>query len=150
MQMIKKSLLVLAALTIVLSLSTSPLLAQSSTPAAGKKPQKPFLITTLPHPAIALMSHLDDPALQLTAKQKDELLAIRKQVIATVQKIGKQVFPLEKQVAKGILSGKTPDELSGLVQKIAGLKAEATMVQLRCLYTFKNALDQQQFDILAK
>ncbi len=145
--MIKKSLLVLAALTIVLSLSTSPLLAQSST---VKKPQKPFLITTLPHPAIALMSHLDDPALQLTAKQKDELLAIRKQVIATVQKIGKQVFPLEKQVAKGILSGKTPDELSGLVQKIAGLKAEATMVQLRCLYTFKNALDQQQFDILAK
>jgi len=148
--MMKKSFLFLAVLTIILSLSTTNLMAQSSAANAGKKPQKPFLITTLPHPAIALMSHLDDSALKLTAKQKDELLAVRKQVIATVQKIGKQVFPLEKQVAKGILSGKTPDELSGLVQKIAGLKAEATMVQLRCLYTFKNALDQQQFDILAK
>lgn len=148
--MMKKSFLFLAVLIIILSLSTTNLMAQSSAANAGKKPQKPFLITTLPHPAIALMSHLDDSALKLTAKQKDELLTVRKQVIATVQKIGKQVFPLEKQVAKGILSGKTPDELSGLVQKIAGLKAEATMVQLRCLYTFINALDQQQFDILTK
>ena len=96
------------------------------------------------------MSHLDDPALHLTEKQKSELLAIRKEVIATVQNIGKKVFPLEKQVAKGIFSGKTPDELSGLVQEIAGLRAEATMVQLRCLYSFRNALDQQQLDVLTK
>ena len=148
--MMKKILLVLAVLTMILSLSTTSLMAQSSKPAAGKKPQKPFLITTLPHPAIALMKHLDDSALHLTEKQKSELLAIRKEVIATVQNIGKKVFPLEKQVAKGIFSGKTPDELSGLVQEIAGLRAEATMVQLRCLYSFRNALDQQQLDVLTK
>jgi hypothetical protein len=125
-------------------------MAQSSHSTAAKKPQKSFLITTLPHPAVRLMSHLDDPALHLSEKQKSELLTFRKEVIATVQNIGKKVFPLEKQVAKEIFSGKTPDELSGLVQKIAGLKAEATMVQLRCLYSFRSALDQQQLDVLIK
>ncbi len=148
--MLKKSLLVLAVLTIILSLSTTNLMAQSSKSPAGKKPQKPFLITNLPHPAVRLMNHLDDPALHLTDKQESELLAIRKEVIATVMKIGKQVFPLEKQVAQKILSGTKPEELSGLVQKIAGLRAEATMVQLRCLYHFRNALDHDQFNVLTK
>ncbi len=126
-------------------------MAQSGKSAAGKKPQKPFLITsTLPHLAVRMMNHLDDPVLHLTEEQKGKLIAVRKEVIATVQKIAKEVFPLEKEVADGIFAGKTPDELRLLVQKIAGLKAEATMVQLQCIYDFSKILDQQQLDFLKK
>ena len=149
--MLKKSILVLTVLTTVFLFSTSSLMAESGKSTAGKKPQKPFLITSaLPHLAVKLMGHLDDPALHLTEEQKGKLLGVRKDVIANVQKIGKQVFPLEKQVAEGIFAGKTPDELRPLVQKIAGLKAEATMVQLQCIYTFSQVLDQQQLEVLKK
>lgn len=131
--------------------SKTNLMAQSGKSAAGKKPQKPFLITsTLPHLAVRMMNHLDDPVLHLTEEQKGKLIAVRKEVIATVQKIAKEVFPLEKEVADGIFAGKTPDELRLLVQKIAGLKAEATMVQLQCIYDFSKILDQQQLDFLKK
>ena len=126
-------------------------MAQQGQSTAGKKPQKPFLITSnLPHLAVKMMSHIDDPELHFSDEQKGKLLAVRKEVIATVQKIAKEVFPLEKQVADGIFSGKTPDELAALVQKIAGLKAEATMVQLRCIYDFSKILDQQQLALLKK
>ena len=149
--MMKKSFLFLTVLTIILSFTTTNLMAQSNTAAAVKKPQKPFLIMgKLPHLAVRLMNHLDDPALHLTEEQKGKLLAVRKEVIATVQKIGKEVFPLENQVAKGIFAGKTPADLSGLVQKIAGLRAEATMVQLRCIDSFSKILDQQQLEVLKK
>ena len=149
--MIKKCFLLLAVLTTVFLFSTTNLMAQQGQSPAGKKPRKPFLITSkLPHLAVKMMNHLDDPALHFTDEQKGKLLAVRKEVIATVQKIAKEVFPLEKQVADGIFSGKTPDELALLVQKIAGLKAEATMVQLRCIYDFSKILDQQQLALLKK
>lgn len=149
--MLKKSFLLLTVLSTVLLFSTTNLMAQSAQPGPGKKPQKPFLImTTLPHLAIKLMNHLDGPALHLTDDQKSTLLTVRKDVIAQVMAIGKEVFPLEKQVADEIFAGKTPEELAPLVQKIAGLKAEATMIQLRCIADFKKVLDQDQIDVLKK
>ncbi len=150
--MLKKSFLLVTALSTLLLFSTSSLVAaQSGQSAPGKKPQKPFLIMTkLPHLAVKLMNHLDNPALHLTDDQKSTLLAVRKEVIAKVMGIGKEVFPLEKQVADETFAGKTPEELAPLVQKIAGLKAEATMIQLRCIADFRKVLDQDQIDVLKK
>jgi len=51
-------------------------------------------------------------------------------------------------VTEGIFGGTTPDELHALVQTIAGLKAEATMIHLRCIYDTSKLLDQQQLDVL--
>ncbi len=73
---------------------------------------------------------------------------IRKQTISGAQGLGKKIAPLENQVAKAISSGKTPEELQSLVQEIAKLKAEATMIHLRCLYNTSAILDQNQLELL--
>ena len=94
------------------------------------------------------MQQWDDPEFNLTDEQKSKLLVVREETISGVQGISREIAPLEQQVAKGIFSGKTADELGPLVQAIAGLKAEATMIHLRCLYDTREILDKQQLDFI--
>ena len=150
--MIKKSILCLAVLTMVFSLSTANLMAQENSSPGGNGKQKmnpPFLITSgLPHFVKLLIQHWDNPALHLSEEQKAELLVVRKETMASAQKLGQEITSIEKQVTEGIFGGKTPDELHALVQTIAGLKAEATMIHLRCIFDTSKILDQQQLDVL--
>jgi len=150
MKMIKTRITLITVLLMIFSLSAVNLMAQG----AGNGKQKnspPFLITgKMPHLTKLLMQEWDNSELHLSDEQKSKLLVVRKETFGDAQKLGKEITPLEKQVAEGSLSGKTPDELRPLVQKIAGLKAEATMVQLQCIYDFSNVLDQQQLAILKK
>ena len=136
------------------SLSAVDLRAQGDNASAGNGKQKkdsPFLITgKMPHLTKLLIQQWDNPALQLSDTQKSKLLVVREETIAGVQKLGREIAPLEKQVAEEIFAGKTPGELSPFVQTIAGLKAEATMVHLRCIYETSAILDQQQLDFLKK
>jgi hypothetical protein len=154
LEMLKKSILLLAVLTMTLSLSNAQLMAEGISSAAGNEQQKkasPFLITgKLPHLTKLLIQQWDDPALQLSEEQKVRLLVVREETIAGVQRQGKKIAPLEKQVAKEIFAGKTPDQLHDLIQTIAGLKAEATMIHLKCIYDTKQILDQQQLEVLRK
>lgn len=139
----KKSILLLTILTLIFSLSTVSLMAQEK--------DSPFLITgKLPHLTKLLIEQWDSPALHLSEEQKAKLLVVRKVTIAGVQKLGPEIASLEKQVAEGIFAGKTPDELHPLVQTIAELKAEATMIHLRCIDDTSKILDQQQLDVLKK
>ena len=146
--MMKTHIILISVLLVIISLSTVNLLAQEG---GIEKPKNssPFLITgKMPHLTKLLMQQWDNSDLHLSDEQKSRLLVVRKETIGDVQKLGKKISPLEEQVAEGSLSGKTPDELESLVQAIAGLKAEATMVHLRCIYNTGNILDQQQLDFL--
>ncbi len=110
------------------ALTTGDLLAQGM----GKQQNSPpFLITgKLPH---------------LT-----KLLVIRQETIGGAQRLGKEIKILEQQVVEGSLGGKPPEDLQSLVQNIAKLKTEATMVHLRCIFNTSKILDQGQLAVLKK
>ncbi len=135
-------------LLVIFSLSATNLMAQETGNAKAKN-SPPFLITgKMPHLTKLLMQQWDNPELHLSAEQKGKLLVVRKETIGGVKKLGQKIAPLEQQVADGSTAGKSPDELKSLVQTIAGLKAEATMVHLRCIYNTSTILDQQQLAFL--
>lgn len=150
----KKSILLLVVLTMIFLLSTANLMAQENNSPGGNGQQKknsPFLITDkLPHLTKLLIQQWDNPALHLSEEQKTKLLVVRKETIAGVRKLGQEIASLEKQVTEGIFAGKTPEKLHSLVQTIAGLKAEATMIHLRCINDTSAILDQQQLNVLRK
>ena len=150
--MMKKSALLIAVFVMAFSLSVGNLMAQGNNSPAGAGKQKkttPFLITgKLPHLTKMLMQQWDNPELNLQDAQKSKLLVVREETISGVRRIGGEIAPLEKQVAEGIFAGKTPDELGPIVQEIAGMKAEATMLHLRCISNTSEILDKQQLDFL--
>ena len=137
------------AITLVVLMMT---LTAANCMAQGKGQQKkdsPFLITgKMPHLTKLLMQQWDNADLHLTDEQKSKLLIVRKETIGGAQKLGKEITPLENQVALASLSGKTPDEQQTLIQSIAKLKAEATMIHLRCLYNTSAILDEKQLEFL--
>jgi len=152
--MFKKLILFLATSAIAFSLSSTNLMAQgNSSPAEESqlKKQSPFLITgELPHLVKLLKQQWGNSTLALTEKQKPQLLVIRKETLAGVKKLASQIVSLQKQVTEGIFNGKSPDELHSIVQAISKLKAEATMIHLKCIFDTSKILNQQQLDILLK
>ena len=152
--MLKKTILCLSTLAIIFSLLSTNLIAQninSPTEEGQQKKQSPFLITGgLPHLTKLLMQQWDNSTLHLTEEQKPPLLVVRKETIAGVKKLSPQIASLQKQVTEGIFIGKTPDELHSIVQAISKLKAEATMIHLKCIFDTIKILNQQQLDILLK
>ena len=150
----KKNVLLLTVLIMIFLLSTGNLIAQGSNSPSGNGQQKknsPFLITgKLPHLTKLLIQQWDNPALHLSEEQKAKLLVVRKETIAGVRKLDQEIASLENQVTEQVVAGKIPAELHSLVQTIAGLKAGATMIHLRCIYDTSKILDQQQLDVLKK
>ena len=152
--MLKTFILFLATLAIIFSLSSTNLMAQGNNSPVGESQQKkqsPFLITgELPHLTKLLMEQWDNSTLHLTEDQKPQLLVVRKETMAGVKNLAPQIASLRKQVTEGIFNGKTPDELNSVVQAISKLKAEATMIHLKCIFDTSKILNQQQLDILLK
>ena len=153
--MLKKIVLCLASLAIIFSLSSTNLKAQGNNSSAeeGQKKQSPspFLITSeLPHITKLLMQQWDNSTLHLTEEQKPSLLAVRKETITGVKKLSPQIASLQKQVTEGIFIGKTPEELHSIVHAISELKAEATMIHLKCIFDTIKILSQQQLYFLLK
>jgi len=137
----RKKLFVLMASVAIFTLTATSLMAQ------GKS--SPFLITgKIPHLTKLLMQQWDDPELNLSDQQKPKLLEIRKETLTKVRNLAPEIGSLEKQVADGIFSGETAEDLSPIVTTIAKLKAEETMIQLRCIDATKKVLDQRQLDVL--
>ncbi len=138
----------LTVLLVLLSLSAVNVMAQGS---GKQKSSPPFLINgKMPHLTKLLMQQWDNTDLHLSDTQKSKLLVVRKDTIGGVQKLGKEIAALENQIAEGSLSGKTPEELGSMVQAVAKLKTEATMIHLHCIYNTRKILDQQQSDFLDK
>ena len=140
-------------LTLIMLLALAPLAAAQG-PADAKeqkalKKSPPFLITgKMPHFTKTIKQHWDDPKLGLDDAQKKALMQLRKKTISAVQRVAKELKPLEKSVAQNALAGMVPQEQGSDVEKIARLKIEATMIHLECIYQTRTILKPQQYTYL--
>jgi hypothetical protein len=150
--MIKKLFLSLVAATLILSLSWAIPMAHCNNLSLKKNArprQSPFLITKrLPHLTRILKLQWDNPILNLSRSQKEQLIVVRKETISGIQNLKPQITVLENQVSEGVFMGKSPEELQETVQTIAKLKAEATMIHLNCIYDTNAILSDQQLKFL--
>lgn len=111
----------------------------------------PFLILgKMPHLTGPLMQLWESPEMKLTDDQKEKLLVVRKNTMAGITRLGKEIGQLEQRVVKGVSEGKAPKELKEIVQAVAAAKAEATMLHLRCIHETRQILDPRQFDLLKR
>ncbi len=149
-----KQLFPALALILLLTLPGTGLAAGAHHGGAGgpARNNPPFLITGgLPHLTMLLKKQWDNPELALTAEQKQKLLAIRRETMDAVARIRQEIAPLEQEVISGIMAGtRTPEELRPLVRSIGELKAEATMVHLRCIRKTGQVLDSRQSAFLLR
>ena len=124
---------------LILSIGSTSLLAK----------QKPFLIHgQLPHLSGTIMQLWDDEDLALTRKQKIKLKQIRVRTVGGLGTIKGEVFPLEAEIVKASANGASPDSLEEDVEKLAELRAEATMLHLKCIYDTKKVLSKEQLQII--
>jgi len=150
----KKTIMLTVVLVLVCVLSAGNLVAKAGNSGAGMKQKAktpPFLINgKIPHLTKLLMEQWDSSDLNLNKGQKDKLLMVRKETMSGVRRLSHEIAPLEQQVAAEIFAGKTPDELSTIVKKVAALKTEATMLHLQCIAKTSAILTGQQLTILMK
>lgn len=145
--MLKKSLLLLAMAGILIASPSQQ--SGKKEDVRGQKSSPAFLIVDkIPHLVKMIQKELDNPEFNLTQEQKTEFLAAKNETMSNVQRLAKEINPLEDQIAKKALDGTDPQELKPLVDKVAALKAEATMVQLQCIYKNKQILTKKQYDYL--
>jgi len=117
----------------------------------GKKGKKasPFLITKgLPHLTGMLMQHWDDPALGLTPEQKEKLLLVRKETLQGVKRVKPQVMQLEKEIRMLVRDGAGNAKVDPMIDKLAGLKAEASKIHVKCLHDTRAVLTPKQMQYL--
>jgi len=110
----------------------------------------PFLINKeqLPHLTKLLMQNWDKEALNLSKEQKEKLLVIRKETMLGVKKIKKALKPLEEKVIELIYDGAELKEIQPIVDKIAKLKAQGTMIHLKCLKDSVEILNDKQIELI--
>jgi hypothetical protein len=141
----KKLLTALVTLSLLLSFGTSTLSASSTKKIQGK----PFLIQgKLPHLTMMIKVLWNDSDLALSADQKAILLQVRKETIGGAKALAKQIFPLENKIVKASFAGATPESQKADVEKLANLRAKATMLHLKCIYNTRQILNKEQLDIL--
>jgi Spy/CpxP family protein refolding chaperone len=110
-----------------------------------KAAQSPFLITHgLPHLTKKIKMMWNDPKLALSDEQKAKLLEVRKQTMGTVKRLKNEVVKLQHEIVTMSKSGESTKALEPLVEKLADLKAEATMAHLKCLEKTKAILSKDQ------
>jgi len=111
----------------------------------------PFLMnqSRLPHLTKILMENWEKGSLNLSDEQKSKLLIVREETLSGVKKVKKALRSLETEVIE-----LTVDEDSKLkkiqskVEEIAKLKAEATMIQIKCLRDSVAVLTEEQLELL--
>ncbi len=122
-------------------------LTLGSTSLAAK--QSPFLIQgKMPHLTMLVKQNWDNEKLDLTTQQRKKLKQIRQKTMSGVVSLRGEIFPLEKSIAKASTNGATPTSLEEDVDKLAELRAEATMIHLKCIYDTKKVLTKKQLQLL--
>jgi len=130
-----------------LTILTLLVLTIGSTSLAAK--QKPFLIHgKLPHLTGTIMQLWDDEDLALTPDQKTKLKQIRLKTVNGLATLKGEVFPLENEIVKASINGTNPQDLEEDVEKLAELRAEATIIHLNCIYDTKNILTKKQLQLI--
>ncbi len=111
----------------------------------------PFLMNqdALPHLTKILVENWTKGTLGLTDKQKEKLLVIRKETMQGVKKIKKALSSLEAEVMEMIVDEDVElKDIQPKVEEIAKLKAQATMIQFKCLKESVQILNEKQLEYL--
>lgn len=113
--------------------------------------QSPFLIQgKMPHLTMLVKQNWDNEALGFTEQQRVELKKIRQRTMSGVMGLKGEILPLEKSIVKANANGEKPASLKKDVEKLAKLRAEATMIHLNCIYDTKKVLSEKQLLLLLK
>jgi len=124
-------------------------LGLASLNASSAKPGKPFLIQgKLPHLTGMVNILWDDEDLALTSDQQKKLIEVRKSTMSRAKALGKKVNALESKIVQLSQEGATPKSLKADVERLASLRAQATMVHLECIYNTRKILSDEQLYIL--
>jgi hypothetical protein len=143
---IKSTLGILFGALLIVS-SVTPTTLSANTPKKAKS--KPFLIQgKLPHLTLMVKQMWNDKDLALTQAQKKKLMVIRKETISGAQKLNKEIMKLETKIVHASTMNINPGSLKESVFKLANLRAQATMLHLKCIYNTRKILTQDQLDIL--
>ena len=142
----KKSFISLVtAVTLISGFGATTLSANQS----QKKQSKPFLIQgKLPHLTMMVKMMWDDADVALTPKQKEQLLVVRKETLHGAKVLNQKIIPLENEIVKASFAGVAPKELEKKVKALAELRAEATIVHLKCIYKTRKILTKDQLDMI--
>ena len=110
----------------------------------------PFLMNqeALPHLTKILLQNWDKAKLALTNEQKAKLLVVRKETMKGVKKIKKALKPLETEVIDMIVDGEDLTKIQPKVDEVAKLKAQATMIHLKCLKDSIEVLTDKQMEYI--
>jgi len=111
----------------------------------------PFLMNqdALPHLTKILMEHWNKEKLGLSSEQKEKLLLVRETTLKSVKKIKKLLRVLESEIVEMIVDEEiTLKEIAVKVERISILKAEATMIQIKCLKSSVEILTEKQLELL--
>ena len=126
---------------LVLSIGTTSLTAK----------QSPFLIQgKMPHLTMLVKQNWNNENFGLTTQQRKKLKIIRQKTMSSVASLKGEIFPLEDSIVKASANGATPTSLEEDVDKLAELRAEATMIHLKCIYDTKNVLTKKQIQFLSQ
>ena len=135
--------------TTFLSLLTLAMLSTTILTTNLSANQKPFLIQgKLPHLTGMVKVLWDDEELALSTKQKAKLLEVRKYTMKNAKALGKQIHKLEAEIVDKSNDNVEPKLLQDKVSKLASLRAEATLVHLKCIYDTRDILTEDQLYIL--
>lgn len=94
-----------------------------------------------------IMKNWDNADLNLTKEQKEKLLLIRKETMAGVKKIKQAIQPLESEIVN---FDNNLTKVAPKVKEVAKLKADATLLHLKCIKNTKAVLSEKQLKRLLK
>jgi len=142
--MIKTKILKLS-IAIALTMSLGVVSLNAQTP----KSSKPFLIQNkLPHLSGAVKTLWDDTDLALSEEQKEKLTVVRKNTIKQVKALSKEINKLETYIVKAAFDGKELKNLKEDIYKLAKLRADASIIHLKCIYSTREILSKEQLEII--
>jgi len=135
----RKILTLLSAVALLTTLGATTLNAGS----------KPFLILgKLPHLTGMVKVLWDDEDLALTQEQKAKLIEVRKYTMKNAKALGREINSLEADIVEKSNDGVKPAALKKSVNRLASLRAKATMIHLDCIYNTRAILTEDQLYII--
>jgi len=111
----------------------------------SKKAKGSGLLMHLPSPMRWIMKNENNPKLALTAEQKSKFEAQRKEMMPKMMKLKGDIKAVKKEIKDACKKNVTAKDQKANVEKLAILKAEATMMKLTCIESVKSTLSKEQW-----
>ncbi len=108
-----------------------------------KKHASPLLVN-LPSPMRMLVKMENDPKLALTNEQKTKLEAQRNVMMPKMMKLKSEIKAASKAIKEACKKNTPAQAQQANIEKLAILKAEATMTKLTCIEGVKSVLSKEQ------